>query len=709
MNDQKMNFKVKNGLKNILGREMITSEVVAIFELVKNSCDAQAKNIYIEIDQREKRISISDDGTGMSKDDIETKWLSLAHSYKKNAIKSDGSFFAGAKGIGRFACDRLGSKLLLETKVKNSKIFSSIKVDWDNFEKVPSGRFEEVNLDYFESQTDFENKSGTKISIYDIRDEWNNSRISMLQESLSKLINPFDDIKICNINLSVIEVSSLFPKNFEISNNLKEVLKNKTTEITCKFADKIYVSLNDRGQKIYEIESKNNTLLDNITMQVFYLNKSAKYYFKNKIYDQKNYGSIFVYKNGFRVYPYGQINFDPFKLDTRKTQGMMRYIGNREVIGCINIIDKKNNFVEVSSRDRGFINNMYVEEMNRCYMEYVHKPLEKFVLMIKWGTDEFGKDVYLSDNKDYNDEKKILPAFLNYKEDKFNVYAKVNIPNDIITRLAHIENNVNISEEEKSKIIKDSKNVIANQRKTITNLNRNKKANETIIDSLNNQNKLLKNLTANETIVQAEITHHISKMVSALKFNCEEISEYVRNNYSEDKNFTTYLSNIIYVANRMKVFKDVILKGNFSAKNKISINLYDYITFYIENSSAINSYKTIRKYIFCDEKLIGNLIFKLDVYDISIMLENFVTNVAEFNGSIIEFKFIMKEDKKILEVFSDTPHILEQNIEKVFDLGFSTKNGTGVGLYQIKNIVETYFKSIKVENVDKGVKFVIIL
>ena len=69
MNNEKMNFKISTGLKNIIGRELITSEVVAVFELVKNSFDANSKNVDIELDLKNQKIVITDDGIGMSKND----------------------------------------------------------------------------------------------------------------------------------------------------------------------------------------------------------------------------------------------------------------------------------------------------------------------------------------------------------------------------------------------------------------------------------------------------------------------------------------------------------------------------------------------------------------------------------------------------------------------------------------------------------------
>lgn len=49
--------------------------------------------------------------------------------------------------------------------------------------------------------------------------------------------------------------------------------------------------------------------------------------------EPKNYGSIFLYKNNFRIFPYGEVDFDAFGLNLRKTQGFNRYLGHRELLG----------------------------------------------------------------------------------------------------------------------------------------------------------------------------------------------------------------------------------------------------------------------------------------------------------------------------------------------------------------------------------------
>jgi len=91
------------------------------------------------------KLSSKDNGKGMSYDDLINKWLFVAYSAKKEGTEED-SFdyrnritvkraYAGAKGIGRFSCDRLGSLLYLETKKDglDSKV-ESLLTDWNKFE-----------------------------------------------------------------------------------------------------------------------------------------------------------------------------------------------------------------------------------------------------------------------------------------------------------------------------------------------------------------------------------------------------------------------------------------------------------------------------------------------------------------------------------------------------------------------------------------------
>lgn len=142
---EKLSFRVSSGLKNIIGRELITDKIIAVFEIVKNSYDAGASRVDISFNDMQKdnsSIVISDNGCGMTKNDIINKWLFVAYSEKKynrssyveNISKK--RTYAGAKGVGRFSCDRLGDSLNLYSKQKIENHSNLLTVNWNDFEKM---------------------------------------------------------------------------------------------------------------------------------------------------------------------------------------------------------------------------------------------------------------------------------------------------------------------------------------------------------------------------------------------------------------------------------------------------------------------------------------------------------------------------------------------------------------------------------------------
>ncbi|MFD2016458.1 ATP-binding protein [Vibrio olivae] len=105
--EQPLHFEISSALKSVIGQDLITNDFVAIFELVKNSFDAHAKNVDIifeDINGKIERIFIIDDGKGMSYQDLVNKWLFVAYSAKKDGSEDNNAnrIYAGNKGVGRF-------------------------------------------------------------------------------------------------------------------------------------------------------------------------------------------------------------------------------------------------------------------------------------------------------------------------------------------------------------------------------------------------------------------------------------------------------------------------------------------------------------------------------------------------------------------------------------------------------------------------------
>lgn len=425
-------FKVSSGLKNLIGRDLISDKYIAIFELVKNSYDANASNVkisYLVSEQGIGKIIISDNGTGMTYEDIIQKWLFVAYSEKKPQNRSKSAYreeikreVAGAKGVGRFSCDRLGASLQLVTKTKDDILAHVVNVNWNKFEVDDTKEFIEIPVDYTQvTQLPSGYDSGTTLIVNDLREVWNRDELLKLKRSLMKLISPDADKGELpfEIEMDVPTEKKTDEKlleeyhkndgkgneskkkinpdrdivNGKIKNDIFEKLNIKTTNIEVVISEdgrSITSTLSDRGQYIFSVKEKNRkyALLKNIHISIFYLNQSAKINFTRQMggVTPKSYGSVFIYKNGFRINPYGEPGQDIFGIDQRKAQGWKRFLGTREIMGRISIKGDNDDFVETTSRAHGFIQTPAVDMLADLFVEKVLKVLEKYVVhLINWG------------------------------------------------------------------------------------------------------------------------------------------------------------------------------------------------------------------------------------------------------------------------------------------------------------------------------------
>lgn len=267
-----------------------------------------------------------------------------------------------AKGVGRFSCDRLGASLRLMTKTKNESLVHVVDVNWNKFELDDTKEFIEIPVEY--SQADrlpsgFD--EGTTLIVNELRENWKRDDLLKLKRSLMKLISPD-----ANKGELPFEIEMVVPSEREkdenilveyrnsIENNLKkkinlerdivngrikndifEKLNIKTTNIEVTVSEdghSITSTLSDRGQYIFTVKEKNRRygLLKNIHISVFYLNQSAKINFTRQMggVTPKSYGSVFIYKNGFRINPYGEPGQDFFGIDQRKASRLEEIFGN---------------------------------------------------------------------------------------------------------------------------------------------------------------------------------------------------------------------------------------------------------------------------------------------------------------------------------------------------------------------------------------------
>ncbi len=207
MQSYRVPFRMHPRVFAALGADLVTNDVVAIIELVKNSYDAYARNVHLRfsVDSQEGRyLEILDDGCGMTRDIIENVWCLVATPYKEiNPIATRGKTerrVAGEKGLGRLSVARLGKRLSMVTQAAEDTCWEVV-VDWSSLSKGEDLSDSFAICREYEGNSPFQD-SGTRIRILDLSELWSESKIGDLEENLARLISPFSAKKDFNIYLT---------------------------------------------------------------------------------------------------------------------------------------------------------------------------------------------------------------------------------------------------------------------------------------------------------------------------------------------------------------------------------------------------------------------------------------------------------------------------------------------------------------------------
>lgn len=178
-----------------LGAELVTDDIVAVIELVKNSYDAMATKVTVRFSQDAsgRFIEVVDDGSGMSREVIEEVWAVVATPFREDHMWSTSGSrrrrASGAKGIGRLAAARLGNVLEMTTQTKEDGCWL-VSADWGAIGLAESLQDCLITLNNCETELDTE--TGTRVRIRELASTWTAVELEDLRENLSRLISPFE-------------------------------------------------------------------------------------------------------------------------------------------------------------------------------------------------------------------------------------------------------------------------------------------------------------------------------------------------------------------------------------------------------------------------------------------------------------------------------------------------------------------------------------
>ncbi|QRN82762.1 sensor histidine kinase [Chloroflexota bacterium] len=779
MKNDTYHFRTNTLLKNLVGKDLINDDKIAVIELVKNSIDADSSEIIIKFTNfpdegstTKSQLIISDNGIGMDLNDIRDKWLNIAYSDKKNTRPENQRFYAGNKGIGRFSCDRLGKDLDLITRKENGELLH-LHINWEDFEiddnkdltiqEIP------IDVEVIKDELDFDflkintfPKSGTILIISRLRNSWDSETLSKLKTALEKFINPnqlFQKEKI-NIYLSIPEIENTEKgKEYneritgKIRNQIFEKLKFNTTYIESMISttgDRVTTKLWHEGEKVFELTEKNDSypLIPDTYVIIYFLNPYKKAYFKRQTGVRTiNFGSVFLFLNGFRISPYGDRGDDWLEIDVRKSQGTRRFLGSRDIIGRIEIFGNEDQYKPVSSRE-GLKQTPEFRQLREKFFIDILRKLEKFVVEdLQWDSvpSHIRQELISEDGIDWKGNKEEYKESWDIKKQRTisSLMTLIGSSPDKIIEFwfnpALLEGVYETKQEEVKKLLAEINNInpVNIDQRLLRNLSRINKiieqkesdaqkarseAADLRVEVSEQQNKIIE-LEEKQEIYKAQtiFLRHVTSIdvEQLLEFHHQiDLDTNIVNNYlsrsikalrekSDKKNVIDLLQKAIFITNRISTISQFATKANFSsglAKEPTDIPAYieQYIYNVSKNHIAHDINITINNEI--------NELFEMEIsrVELSMLIDNFISNSKKSSAKNLIIQMFMVSSNTIRISFIDDGKGLSQklpNIESIFEPGITTTTGSGLGLYHAKNIVNKLDGSITaIPNQPKGLE-----
>lgn len=670
----------------LLGKNMYSNPWSAISELVANGLDAGAKRIYVLIDMAEKkhsRIEIFDNGTGMSYDDLCNKYTMIGRNKRDEIEEEEKGKILGRKGIGKLAALYLSKIYYLSTKINNRE--STWVVDSSNYRDNDQPSLRKADKKDFISKKYWDKiKNGTMIELSDV------------------------DLK--NIGEEKIKSLKTILADYYLFN---------------KIEGKIFVCVLDEKNRKIEFEE--------VTKKIFFSTMYA-------IFD--NTGLNYCKELKKKVYLTKPI--EPKELDVARDTEVLLEEDLKDLSGIIEIPDVNGRIVSKTYELKGWIGihssiDESIQKRNDAEYEklvYRGNSLRLYVRN-KLAVDNFIK--YLGSTQaltpyiegeicfDILDDDELEDISTSNREgyplNDSRVKKLIEIVSKIVKSLMNKRSAIGtkINEEIVAYRDKERKEALLRERNAFALAQKEKAAREKaerekkeISENLAKQqeeNKQIKrrlfNAEKNFTKDGEVYKHGMHLAVNFAKEIRGDIVELV-----EDSNFSNKIVDSIMeidrVAEKIERLPNTIEQSSFSLNSSyITENLVDYVEQYLEIRNS-------RAFKIKVDKIVEDYITEFDFSDISMIIENIVSNAKKAGATTLIVKIYKKDGFILFDFINNGSYLDEQyseNMDAIFNYGESSTNGFGIGCYHIKKIIEMMGGSVSIFNNsnEKGVTFRVVL
>lgn len=339
-------------LISLIGDELISDERVAVVELVKNAYDADASFVEIRFEGenplRPDTLVVRDDGIGMNLETVLGAWFEPGTVKKKSSERSPkGRLYQGAKGVGRFAAARLAKSLLMDTQSHDGSDAVTVLLNWGHFDDT--SYLDEVEIEYETSPSNGKSH-GTTLTLVGLREkkDWTEDDYGLLHDRLSRLMSPFGDVTDFRIDLVVpgyphlsglVEPHAVTQKpKYRLSGTLGNDASFRGSieldgAVVKTFSDH---KLGKAGEAVacggFEVEIRAwDRDRPGLTTYMQEFNLGLR-----EVRNLLNiYSGVSIYRDGFRVHPYGEPGNDWLQLDNRSRQSPTSRLANNQLIAAV--------------------------------------------------------------------------------------------------------------------------------------------------------------------------------------------------------------------------------------------------------------------------------------------------------------------------------------------------------------------------------------
>lgn len=757
-NERDIQFNVDAYTAKLIGRENVSKLEGAVLEIVKNAYDADAKIFCLYYSEQDNCIYIIDNGIGMDEEVLREHWMTIGNSSKKKDYKTQKNRIqTGAKGIGRFALDRISDRCEMLTITQDGGL--EWVVNWEDFSDakklsdVTAKLYDsdESLLEYAQIYT-WKNfavakelwelqwgNTGTVFRLYDLHDEWNEKAMEKLRNHLENLLPPdvvedfdiyfFDDeTEFKNAQIISANVDSFDYKiEFFVEG---EQLKIGITRNEFDFGDeeeRILKEANiDKEEQKYfhgtvksfsfsfpEIGEKKNVIGN--YKGILYFNKisatkedTEKFYYKD-IKGRKNFtkefGGIKLYRDHFRVRPYGEYgdnDFDWLELAPRVRRspaglghphGKWR-VSSEQMIGVVEISRKNRNLEDAANRN-GIQEGEGFEQLKRVLLAVIQ---------------EFERD-----------RQSIGRKLAQYRKEQDELQAEIERLRKLAEERRHWEEEQKKKQQEQTRPEEQEKSEESepdgassdeSEAPTISpedveNLVDSLQARqEEEIKDLQDEAKMLQTL-ATTGIVTNMFMHEIRTLTNNIGQELDAAFEAIK----YDRDIDEALANVKQAIEFKKHFASwfsVTIDSIRKDKRKRRVhNISVAITDFLENWKAILQRNDVRLIPNCDD----NINFKCFIFDIENIISNLISNSLfsfdKENDQVLAKKEIYlrieKREEGFILFYEDTGWGLSSKYKKRPDLiteAFESdrsnsgreedEDGTGMGMWIVKRTILEY-------------------